>query len=150
MEVEVEHQPSRSIQTPSNRFALRNSIQTNFGDDYVFQITSKYTLLQFLSSNCIVICFNLVAYSVYFLICVELFAIQRDDWSAMAVSLSNNLVKLYSPSTGQYLGECRGHTSTVNQISFADSSSPNVLVSCSSDATIRAWDTRIFQEVSSQ
>ncbi|XP_057535960.1 WD repeat-containing protein GTS1 [Amaranthus tricolor] len=112
MEVEVEHQPSRSIQTSSNRFALRNSIQTNFADDYVFQITSK------------------------------------DDWSAMAVSLSNNLVKLYSPSTGQYLGECRGHTSTVNQISFADSSSPNLLVSCSSDATIRAWDTRIFQEVS--
>ena len=45
MEVEVEHQPSRSIQTSSNRFALRNSIQTNFADDYVFQITSKYTLI---------------------------------------------------------------------------------------------------------
>lgn len=66
----------------------------------------------------------------------------------MAVSLSNNLLKLYSPSTGQYIGECRGHTSTINEIGFADTSSPHLLLSCSSDATIRAWDTRILQEVS--
>ncbi|KAJ8419900.1 hypothetical protein Cgig2_007768 [Carnegiea gigantea] len=66
----------------------------------------------------------------------------------MAVSLSNNAVKLYSLSTGQYLGECRGHTSTVNEIAFADFSSPHLLQSCSSDGTLRAWDTRTFQQVS--
>ena len=72
---------------------------------------------------------------------------QREDWTAMAVSLSNNTVKLYSPSTGQYLGECRGHTSTINEIAFADCSSPHLLQSCSSDGTLRAWDTRTFQQV---
>ncbi|KMT05980.1 hypothetical protein BVRB_7g164680 [Beta vulgaris subsp. vulgaris] len=110
-EMEVEEQQSHSTPTSLKRFALRNSIQTNFGDDYVFQITS------------------------------------REDCSTMAVSLSNNLVKLYSPSTGQYFGQCQGHTSTINEIAFADSSSPHMLFSCSSDATIRAWDTRTLQQV---
>ncbi|XP_021763163.1 WD repeat-containing protein 89 homolog isoform X1 [Chenopodium quinoa] len=112
MEVEEQQQQPNSNSTSFKRFGLKNSIQTNFGDDYVFQITS------------------------------------REDWSAMAVSLSNNLVKLYSPTTGQYIGECRGHTSTINEIAFADSSSPHLLLSCSSDATIRAWDTRNLQQVS--
>lgn len=113
-EMEVEHQSESSNSTPSSfkRFALKNSIQTTFGDDYVFQITPK------------------------------------EDWTTMAVSLSNDAVKLYSPSTGQYLGECRGHTSTINEIAFADSSSPHLLQSCSSDGTLRAWDTRTFQQVS--
>ncbi|XP_050366195.1 WD repeat-containing protein GTS1 [Argentina anserina] len=73
----------------------------------------------------------------------------KDDWTAMAVSLSTNAVKLYSPVTGQYYGECKGHSATINHISFADSSSPHVLHSCSSDGTIRLWDTRTFQQVSS-
>uniref|UniRef100_A0A803L9W7 Uncharacterized protein n=1 Tax=Chenopodium quinoa TaxID=63459 RepID=A0A803L9W7_CHEQI len=111
MEVEEQQQQPNSNSTSFKRFGLKNSIQTNFGDDYVFQITS------------------------------------REDWSAMAVSLSNNLVKLYSPTTGQYIGECRGHTSTINEIAFADSSSPHLLLSCSSDATIRAWDTRNLQQI---
>ncbi|KAH9730398.1 WD repeat-containing protein GTS1 [Citrus sinensis] len=71
----------------------------------------------------------------------------RNDWSLMAVSLSTNVVKLYSPVTGQYSGECKGHSSTVNQISFSGPSTPHVLHSCSSDGTIRAWDTRSFHEV---
>jgi WD40 repeat protein len=71
----------------------------------------------------------------------------REDWTAMAVSLSTNAVKLYSPVTGQYYGECRGHSATVNHISFSGASSPHLLHSCSSDGTIRAWDTRIFQQV---
>lgn len=71
----------------------------------------------------------------------------RDDWTAMAVSLSTNAVKLYSPVTGQYYGECKGHSATINQISFADPSSPHVLHSCSSDGTIRLWDSRTFQQV---
>jgi len=72
---------------------------------------------------------------------------RRFDWSLMGVSLSSNAVKLYSPTTGQYCGECRGHSDTVNGISFSGPSSPHVLHSCSSDGTIRAWDTRSFKEV---
>lgn len=65
----------------------------------------------------------------------------------MAVSLSSNVVKLYSPVTGQYYGECRGHTGTINQISFSVPSTPHVLHSCSSDGTIKSWDIRTFQQV---
>lgn len=66
----------------------------------------------------------------------------------MAVSLSTNAVKFYSPVSGQYLGECKGHTSTINHLSFAASPSlPHLLHSCSSDGTIRAWDTRSFHQV---
>lgn len=65
----------------------------------------------------------------------------------MAVSLSTNAIKLYSLATGQYIGECNGHSSTINQISFSGPSSPHVLHSCSSDGTLRAWDTRSFQQV---
>ncbi|KAH9609856.1 hypothetical protein KSS87_010783 [Heliosperma pusillum] len=116
-EMEVEHStPTTTSSSTSSfkRYALKNSIQTNFGDDYIFQITPK------------------------------------EDWSSMAVSLSNNAVKLYSPETGQYLGECRGHTSTINEIAFGDSSanSSSLLHSCSSDGTIRIWDSRTFQQVS--
>ncbi|KAJ8898593.1 hypothetical protein K2173_004206 [Erythroxylum novogranatense] len=112
MEVEGEEKHLDPNPNPKKRFGLRNTIQTNFGDDYVFQITAK------------------------------------DDWTSMAVSLSTNTVKLYSPATGQYQGECRGHSNTVNHISFSNLATPHVLHSCSSDGTIRAWDTRTFQEVS--
>ncbi|XP_061365545.1 WD repeat-containing protein GTS1 [Gastrolobium bilobum] len=109
--MDIEEQPSPN---PNNvkRFGLKNSIQTNFGDHYVFQIVPK------------------------------------DDWSSMAVSLSTNAVKLYSPVGGQYYGECMGHSATINQILFSGPSNPHVLCSCSSDGTIRAWDTRTFQQVS--
>ncbi|CDP03503.1 unnamed protein product [Coffea canephora] len=116
MEVEQEREPSSSSLSSSSaamkRFGLKNSIQTNFGDDYVFQIVA------------------------------------REDWTSMAVSLSSNAVKLYSPLTGQYLGECRGHSATVNHISFNVPSSPHILCSSSSDATIRFWDTRTFHQAS--
>jgi hypothetical protein len=47
--MDVEAQPSP---TPYNvkRFDLKNSIQTNFGDDYVFQIIPKYVLFTFFLS----------------------------------------------------------------------------------------------------
>ncbi|MCD9639950.1 WD repeat-containing protein gts1 [Datura stramonium] len=109
-EMEIEGQ---SLGSTSKRFGIKNSIQTNFGDDYVFQIVPK------------------------------------NDWTSMAVSLSTNAIKLYSLATGQYIGECNGHSSTINQISFSGPSSPHVLHSCSSDGTLRAWDTRSFQQVSS-
>ncbi|XWS46671.1 hypothetical protein CRYUN_Cryun14cG0087700 [Craigia yunnanensis] len=50
--------------------------------------------------------------------------------------------------TGQFFGECKGHSSTINHISFSGASTPHALHSCSSDGTIRAWDTRTFHEVS--
>lgn len=113
MEVEEQKQPPvQSNHSSIKRFGLKNSIQTNFGDDYVFQIVPK------------------------------------DDWTSMAVSLSTNTVKIYSPMTGQYLGECKGHSSTINHLSFSGASTPHVLHSCSSDGTIRAWDTRTFHQVS--
>ncbi|KAL8548635.1 hypothetical protein ACS0TY_007790 [Phlomoides rotata] len=111
-EMEIEEEKPTPIHSTLKQFGLKNSIQTNFGDDYVFQIVPK------------------------------------NDWTSMAVSLSTNAVKLYSPLTGQYLGECKGHSSTINQISFAGPSAPHVLYSCSSDSTLRAWDTRSFQQVS--
>lgn len=63
------------------------------------------------------------------------------------MSLSTNVVKLYSPVTGQFYGECKGHSDTINHIYFSGPSTPHVLHSCSSDGTIRAWDTRTFQQV---
>ncbi|XP_020588453.1 WD repeat-containing protein 89 homolog [Phalaenopsis equestris] len=96
----------------SKRVAIKNTIQTNFHDDYVFQIASS------------------------------------PEISTLAVSLSSNTIKLYSPATEQFLGECKGHSSTINEISFTVPSSPNLLCSCSSDGTVRLWDTRIFKQVS--
>lgn len=122
------------------RFALKNSIQTNFGDDYVFQIVARWRFfLSFvffpseIKRGCDCNWFD--------------FFSQRDDWTAMAVSLSTNAVKLYSPVTGQYLGECRGHSTTINHISFSGPGNSHILHSCSSDGTIRAWDTRTFNQV---
>ncbi|KAL3517450.1 hypothetical protein ACH5RR_020039 [Cinchona calisaya] len=112
MEMEMEMVVEQSSSSSTKRFGLKNSIQTNFGDDYVFQIVAQ------------------------------------EDWASMAVSLSTNAVKLYSPVTGQYIGECRGHSSTINNISFKVPSSPHILCSSSSDATIRFWDTRNFHQVS--
>ncbi|KAL5983772.1 hypothetical protein ACLOJK_017863 [Asimina triloba] len=96
----------------SKQLGIKNTIQTNFGDDYVFQIASSQEI------------------------------------STLAVSLSTNTIKFYSPGTGQYLGECKGHSGTINEISFSVPSSPHVLSSCSSDGTIRLWDTRTFNQVS--
>ncbi|KAM7274724.1 hypothetical protein ACFE04_016590 [Oxalis oulophora] len=111
-EMDVEQPPQTNHNNSFKRFGLKNSIQTNFGEDYVFQIVAK------------------------------------DDWTLMGVSLSTNAVKLYSPVTGQHIGDCRGHTNTINNVSFSTPLSPHVLHSCSSDATIRAWDTRTFKQVS--
>ncbi|KAG5567722.1 hypothetical protein RHGRI_003049 [Rhododendron griersonianum] len=111
MEVDMEESEATPNSKHSKRFGLKNTVQTNFGEDYVFQIVPK------------------------------------DDLTSMAVSLSTNAVKLYSPATGQYFGELKGHSSTINQISFSGPTTPNVLHSCSSDGTIRAWDTRSFHQV---
>ncbi|CAN6347507.1 unnamed protein product [Urochloa humidicola] len=104
--------PNSYGRVASRRLGLKNSIQTNFGDDYVFQIAS----------------------------CQEI--------STLAVSLSTNALKFYSPETGQYMGECKGHEGTIHEISFSVPSSPQVICSCSSDGTVRAWDTRNFKQIS--
>lgn len=119
------------------RFGLKSSIQTNFGDDYVFQIAAKYATSVFRINNLL----HLI--SIGWILNVLLY---RDDLASMAVSLSTNAVKLYSPVTGQYIGELRGHADTVNHMSFQVPSSPHILCSSSSDATIRFWDTRCFQQ----
>ena len=72
----------------------------------------------------------------------------RNDWTLMAVSLLTNAVKLYSPVTGQFYGEYKGHSDTINHISFAGPLDLHVLHSCSSDGT-RGWDMRTLQHVGS-
>ena len=42
MDIEVNHEQISDSCSSSKRFALKNSIQTNFGDDYVFQVVPKY------------------------------------------------------------------------------------------------------------
>lgn len=74
-------------------------------------------------------------------------AASRDN-SVMAVSLSTNAIKLYSPVTGQYLGDFIGHEGTISEISFSDSNTPHLLHSSSVDGTVRAWDARNHQQVS--
>lgn len=144
MDVEpIQNHNNGSSSTSSNRFALKNSIQTNFGDDYVFQIVHKYVNPKF----------NLIAHfnfnSFYENIMIELNfnvfnSIFREDWTSMAVSLSSNTVKLYSPVTGQYVGECGKHSDTINHILLSGN---DILYSCSTDGTLRAWDTRSYQQV---
>lgn len=53
--MDVEEQ--RPFPIPSNvkRFGLKNSIQTNFGEDYVFQIIPKYVLFTFFLSFLIIL-----------------------------------------------------------------------------------------------
>ncbi|KAH7366210.1 hypothetical protein KP509_18G068000 [Ceratopteris richardii] len=68
------------------------------------------------------------------------------DISLMAVSLSINVLKLYSPITGQFLGDCRGHTDTISEISFLDFKDQHLLCSSSCDGTLRVWDTRMRQQ----
>lgn len=142
MEVD-EHQLPNPIlgEKSQKRFGLRNSIQTNFGDDYVFEITPKYAASSRIFSNLVHEAEINTWWSNFVL------RYERFDWTLMGVSLSTNAVKLYSPETGQFCGECRGHTATINRISFSGPSGPHVLHSCSSDGTIRAWDTRTFKEV---
>ncbi|KAK9161559.1 hypothetical protein Syun_007900 [Stephania yunnanensis] len=114
MEEETEMDLEEHTPSPPqlNRFGIKNTIQTNFGDHYVFQID----------------------YS--------------QENSSLAVSLSSNSIKFYSPTTGQYIGECNGHSGPINHISSTGPSSPCLLYSCSSDGTLRAWDTRSFNQVS--
>lgn len=68
----------------------------------------------------------------------------------MAASLSTNGIKLYGLATGQFLGDCIGHTDTISDVSFSDADSPHMLCSSSADGTVRAWDTRLRKEVTNR
>lgn len=51
MDIEVNQPHNHNSGSSSKRFALKNAIQTNFGDDYVFQIVAKYVNLNIIISN---------------------------------------------------------------------------------------------------
>ncbi|MCO5597046.1 hypothetical protein L7F22_051120 [Adiantum nelumboides] len=70
-----------------------------------------------------------------------------EDDSVMVVSLSTYALKLYSPISGQFLGDCLGHTDTINDVLFPDVKVPQLFCSCSSDGSVRVWDTRMRQQV---
>lgn len=70
------------------------------------------------------------------------------DNAVMVVSLSTNTLKMYSPMTGQFLGDCLGHTDTISDVLFPDPRTPQIFCSSSSDGTVRVWDTRTHQQVS--
>ncbi|KAJ6292970.1 hypothetical protein OIU78_025030, partial [Salix suchowensis] len=110
----MEEATAMEVEEPkSKKFGLKNSIQTNFGNDYVFQIVPK------------------------------------DDWSSMAVSLSTKAVKLYSPATGQFQGECKGHSILSIKYHSPYHRLLRLLMFLHSllfDGTIGAWDTRTFQQ----
>ncbi|GIL42775.1 hypothetical protein Vafri_159 [Volvox africanus] len=67
----------------------------------------------------------------------------------ISASVSNNTVKLYQPSGPQLslVGELRGHTGTITDLSFCSTSQPYTVVSSSTDGTIVVWDVRSAQPV---
>ncbi|KAK1278177.1 hypothetical protein QJS04_geneDACA007273 [Acorus gramineus] len=134
----MEEMETESSPPSTKHLAIKNTIQTNFGDDYVFQIASRSPSMASFPSNSSPFSLNPRLTSCCF----------SQETSALAVSLSTNAIKFYSAGTGQYVGECTGHSGTINDVSFSVPSSPHVLSSCSSDGTIRAWDTRTFKQVS--
>lgn len=79
-------------------------------------------------------------------------AVNRDR-SVLAVSSSTNVIKLYDYKTLDYIGKIdgsekilhfinqSGHQSTVNEMVFVNTHN-DILLSASSDRTIRVWDTR--------
>uniref|UniRef100_A0A453RIN9 Uncharacterized protein n=2 Tax=Aegilops tauschii subsp. strangulata TaxID=200361 RepID=A0A453RIN9_AEGTS len=89
----------------------------------------------------------MLQYLIYIVASNFLHLMTSQEISTLAVSLSTNALKFYAPATGQYLGECTGHTGSIHEIAFSAPSSLQVICSCSGDGTIRAWDTRSFKQV---
>lgn len=56
MEMEIEEKISTPTSNNFKRFALKNSIQTNFGDDYVFEIVAKYYFSPYFFSIFLLFC----------------------------------------------------------------------------------------------
>ncbi|XP_024517926.1 WD repeat-containing protein GTS1 [Selaginella moellendorffii] len=76
-----------------------------------------------------------------------IFDISTSGDSMMAVSLSTNGIKLYSPVKDKLLGELSGHTSTITDIAFPSPLAPHKLCSSSTDGTLRIWDTRTHRQI---
>lgn len=65
--------------------------------------------------------------------------------SKIAAANSNKKIKLYDTETLSIIGSLEGHTDTINDVKFAKTHN-DVLFSCSSDCTLRIWDTRTLQQ----
>ena len=67
----------------------------------------------------------------------------------VAAALSNHTVKLYNARDSggfTYLGELKGHTDVISEISFARDDNPHALYSSSEDGSVRGWDSRTGQQ----
>ena len=67
----------------------------------------------------------------------------------VAAALSNNTVKLYNTRESggfTYMGELKGHTDVISEISFAGDDNPHALYSSSEDGSVRGWDSRSGQQ----
>lgn len=73
------------------------------------------------------------------------FPLSSEDSTLLAASLSTHALKLYSPLTGDFLGDLRGHLNTITDLSFC---AAHTLLSSSADGTVRMWDVRMRAQVS--
>jgi len=67
------------------------------------------------------------------------------DESSLAVSLSNNIIKLYALPLLEVSGQFNAHESTITHMKYS-STDPNILFSCSLDGTVRGWDIRTYSD----
>ncbi|KAF6256824.1 WD40-repeat-containing domain protein [Scenedesmus sp. NREL 46B-D3] len=79
--------------------------------------------------------------------CYVFKAIRSPDSSAVAASLSNNAIKLYScsPSGLSHVADIPAHSTTISDVQFPFDSLPQALYSCSRDGHVKAWDLRSRQ-----
>ncbi|KAI9181933.1 hypothetical protein LWI28_020197 [Acer negundo] len=134
-QMEVEESPSDN---PIKRFGLKNCIQTNFGDDYVFQIVPKYFLF---------ISFFPTTIFTFFLL--NLLMLENGGLVFDGGIAINKCSETVLTSNWPVLWRVYGSLCNYKPNIFSGPSTPHVLHSCSSDGTINAWDTRSFQKVSS-
>jgi WD40 repeat protein len=79
--------------------------------------------------------------------CYVFKAIRSPDSSAVAASLSNNAIKLYSCSVSglSHVADIAAHSATISDVQFPFDSLPQALYSCSRDGHVKAWDLRSRQ-----
>ena len=69
---------------------------------------------------------------------------RNSDNTKFATANSNNQIKIYDGNTYNIVTQLNGHIDTINEIRFATTHT-DVLFSCSSDGTLKIWDTRSGQ-----
>ncbi|EFJ51916.1 hypothetical protein VOLCADRAFT_86900 [Volvox carteri f. nagariensis] len=79
--------------------------------------------------------------------CYVFRALPSPSGDLVAASVSNHAIKLYQPSGPQLslVGELRGHTGTVTDLSFSSTSQPYAILSSSADGSLAVWDVRSMQ-----